>query len=97
MAKVIVSYDVKNWKEFQHYGKRNPPWIKLHRAILDDDDFNTLAESQRLHLILLWLHASQNNGKIKNNSDYLERKLDIKNLDLNALAEAGFLIPIFKD
>jgi hypothetical protein len=33
---------VKNWRSFQHYGKRNPPWIKLHRALLDDYAFCAL-------------------------------------------------------
>jgi hypothetical protein len=28
---------VKNWSEFQHYKDRNPPWIKLHRTLLDHD------------------------------------------------------------
>ena len=27
---------IKNWGEFQHYKKRNPPWIKLHKKLLDD-------------------------------------------------------------
>ena len=28
----------KNWSQFQHYKGRRPPWIKLHRALLDEDD-----------------------------------------------------------
>ena len=46
---------VKNWGEFQHYTKRNPPWIKLYTSLLEDYDFNRLKDQDRLHLMLLWL------------------------------------------
>ena len=53
----------KNWREFQHYTKRNPPWIKLYRNILDDMDFQTLDSSTQCLAIMLWLVASeQSNG-----------------------------------
>jgi hypothetical protein len=84
-------YSCKGWEDFQHYKRRNPPWIKLHRALLDDYNFSQMSEKSRLHLILLWLYASQNNGKIPNNKEFLERKLDIVGLDFNELICAGFL------
>ena len=90
----VEFYLCKNWEQFQHYKRRNPPWIKLHRALLDDYNFSSLPENSRLHLILLWLYASQNNGKIPNNIKYLERKIDCLNLDIDILVSSGFLIPI---
>ena len=33
----------KDWGEFQHYKDRSPPWIKLHKKILDNADFSPLA------------------------------------------------------
>lgn len=27
-------FKVRNWEQFQHYKDRNPPWIKLHFALL---------------------------------------------------------------
>lgn len=83
---------VKNWDTFQHYGKRNPPWIKLHRAILDDYGFCALHDAAKAHLMLLWLYASQHNGHIPHDTQFLERKLDITSLDLDALIDGGFLI-----
>jgi hypothetical protein len=85
---------VKNWKEFQHYGKRNPPWIKLHRAVTDDYAFCLLPDVAKAHLMLLWLYASHNNGQIPVNPTFLENKLSIKNLDLDLLVEHGFLIGV---
>ncbi len=30
-----MNYRIKNWDKFQHFKNRRPPWIKLHREILD--------------------------------------------------------------
>jgi len=83
---------VKNWDTFQHYGKRNPPWIKLHRAILDDYAFCALPDMAKGHLMLLWLYASQNNGMVPNDTPFLERKLSISGLDIELLIAHGFLV-----
>jgi hypothetical protein len=83
---------VKNWNQFQHYGKRNPPWIKLHRAILDDYSFCALPDQAKAHLMLIWLYASQNNGAVPHDIPFLERKLSITSLNLEQLIESGFLV-----
>lgn len=86
-------YSIKNWKDFQHYGKRNPPWIKLHRALIDDYEFCTLPDIAKGHLMLLWLYASQNNGRVPADAPFLENKLTIRNLDFEVLITHGFLTP----
>jgi hypothetical protein len=83
---------VKNWKDFQHYGKRNPPWIKLHRAVIDDYAFCSLSDAAKGHLMLLWLYASQNNGRVPDDVPFLENKLSIAGLDLGELTARGFLV-----
>lgn len=90
----MMHLTVKNWDKFQHYGKRNPPWIKLHRAILDDYGFCSLHDAAKAHLMLLWLYASQHNGQIPCDVQFLERKLEIAGLDLDALIKGGFLIEL---
>lgn len=86
---------IKNWSEFQHYKDRNPPWIKLHRALLDDYAFAALPDAHKAHLVLLWLFAaSQVGGRIPNDAAFLSRKLGTtEQIDLEALVNAGFLIP----
>jgi hypothetical protein len=83
---------VKNWNQFQHYGKRNPPWIKLHRALLDDYAFCALSDTSKAHLMLIWLYASQHNGQVPLDPKFLEKKLSCENIDLEVLIEFGFLI-----
>ncbi|MFC0131402.1 hypothetical protein CR105_03030 [Massilia eurypsychrophila] len=84
---------IKNWDTFQHYGKRNPPWIKLHRALLDDYVFCGLPDIAKAHLVLIWLYASQHNGRVPYDAAFLERKLSCENVELGELIAAGFLIP----
>lgn len=85
---------VKNWTEFQHYKDRNPPWIKLHRSLLDDYDFARLPDASKAHLMLLWLFASQNGGKIPEDAKFLQRKLGLeKPPDLKAFVNQRLLIP----
>jgi len=84
---------VKNWAEFQHYKDRNPPWIKLHRTLLDDYEFACLQDASKLHLMLLWLLASQSEGRIPNDPKFLQGKLGLKSApDLKPLIDHGFLI-----
>jgi hypothetical protein len=84
---------IKNWKDFQHYGRRNPPWIKLHRAVLDDYVFCALPDTAKAHLMLIWLMASQNNGLVPYDVPFLEKKMSVSGLNLDTLVEHGFLIP----
>ena len=54
----------KNWVKFQHYKHRSPPWIKLHRDILDDFDWWSLPIASRAIAPCLWLLAScEENGE----------------------------------
>lgn len=50
---------VKNWKAHQHYKRINPPWIKVHRALLDDFDWHLLPGDSAKVLIMLWLVAAE--------------------------------------
>lgn len=61
------TYKVKNWHKFQHYKDRRPPWIKLHREILDDPDYFALPDKMARQLPLIWLMASEtNDGSLPN-------------------------------
>jgi len=50
---------IKNWKKFQHFKDRRPPWVKVYREILDDEDIMTISDRSFRVLILLWLLASE--------------------------------------
>lgn len=85
---------VKNWETFQHYKNRNPPWIKLHRSLLTDYEFACLQDASKLHLVLIWLLASQTNNEIPADARYLQRMLHLdQEPNLNELIKHGFLEP----
>lgn len=49
---------VKNWKTWQHYKDREPPWVKLHARLLTDDGFGGLSEADQWQLVRIWLVAA---------------------------------------
>ena len=85
---------VKNWDTFQQYKDRDPKWIKLHRNILDDYDFEKLTEVQQCHLMKIWLLASKLDNQIPDDPDWVSKKIGAKNkVQLDQLVAFGFLIP----
>lgn len=87
---------VRNWQQFQHYKDRNPPWIKLHFAMLASEDWVTLDDASKLLAIVCMLVASRNDGMIPNNPAYLKRVAYLDRLPkLKPLIDCGFLeIPL---
>lgn len=55
---------VKNWRKFQHFKDRSPPWIKLYRDLLDDLDWHELPPQSAKALVMIWLIASENGGEL---------------------------------
>lgn len=63
---------VKGWAKFQHYKHRKPPWIKLHRDLLDNHDFARLPVASRALAPLLWLLASESDdGTIQDDTEFI--------------------------
>ncbi len=83
---------IMNWQELQHYKDRNPPWIKLHVALLSDYRFRCLPDEAKLLLILLWLLKSRQEGDIPADPTYIREMTSFKgNIDLETLEQAGFV------
>lgn len=86
---------VKNWEKFQHYKKRNPPWIRFYRSTLIDHELAVLSIESRLLANLLWLLASENNGQIKHDASMISFRVslpkDIVEKGVVELLDAGFL------
>ena len=88
---------VKNWAAFQHYRHRRPPWIKLHRGLLDDYAWHRLPEASRALGPMLWLLASEGpDGAILDDRETIAFRLHVSRdkVDeaLAPLIGAGFLI-----
>ena len=66
----------RSWRDFQHYKDRNPPWIRLHRSLLDNKDFQRLPVASRALAPMLWLLASESvDGVINADPDDLAFRL----------------------
>ena len=85
-------FRVVNLSQYQHYTKRNPPWIKLHASTLEDYDFARLQDASKMHLCAIWLLASRTDNKIPWDSEWVARRINATaEVDLNSLQDAGFI------
>jgi hypothetical protein len=68
----------KNWAVFQHYKDRCPPWIKLHRDLLNDRSYMRLPIASKAIAPMLWLLASESkDGVFDGSLDELVFRLHI--------------------
>jgi hypothetical protein len=71
-ARRVMLIAPNNWGDLQHYKDRAPPWIKLHKKLLDNFEFQSLPVASRALAPMLWLLASDHDrGEI----DAAPRKL----------------------
>lgn len=89
---------IKSWGSFQHYKRRSPPWIKLHRSILDDYEFMCLPVASKALAPQLWLLAAESDkGQVRIDSDWLafRLRLSCEEIDeaLKPLIDMGFIKP----
>ena len=83
---------IENWREFQHYRDRNPPWIKLYVNLLDDYDYYSLPDNHKLILIHLWLLASKTNNNIPYDLQWIKTTLNLNiAIEIEPLIKAGFI------
>lgn len=87
----------KNWKTFQHYKDRSPPWVKLHKNLLDDRDFMRLPIASKALAPLLWLLASESkDGSFDASMDELSFRLRLTQKELTdglkPLIDNGFFL-----
>lgn len=68
----------KNWAVFQHYKDRCPPWIKLHRDLLNNRAYMSLPIASKAIAPMLWLLASESkDGVFDGSLDELVFRLHI--------------------
>lgn len=90
-------FQVRNWTQYQHYKKRNPPWIKLHAGLLTSEDWVSLDDPARVLAVACMLIAAKNDGCVPNKPDYMIRVAYLSSCDFRPLVECGFLVPITYD
>lgn len=65
----------RDWTDFQHYKDRSPPWIRLHKSLLDNYDFQCLPVASRALAPMLWLIASDSKDPKSGAIDYAPEKI----------------------
>ena len=81
----IMLLQPKNWAVFQHYKDRCPPWIKLHRDLLNDRAFMRLPIASKAIAPMLWLLASESkDGVFDGSLDELVFRLHITEKEYQA-------------
>ncbi|GER16710.1 hypothetical protein [Variovorax boronicumulans] len=88
----------RNWASFQHYKDRAPPWIKLHKGLLDDRIYQRLPLASKALAPMLWLLASESkDGSFDGTVAELAFRLRVSEPDITAglqpLLDAGFFAP----
>jgi hypothetical protein len=85
---------VTKWDTYQHYKDRNPPWIKLHNALLEDPGVAALPDAMKAHLFGVWLLASRLDNKIPADPAFIGKRINATSkVDIKTLILLGFLEP----
>ena len=93
-----MKYKIKEWDTYQHYKDRNPPWIKLHFALLTSRTWVSLDDASRVLAVASMLLASRTEGVIDASEAglaYLQRLAYLNSPpDLKPLIDSEFLVPL---
>lgn len=93
-------YKIINWKEYQHYKDRNPPWIKLHIELLTSPTWVMLDDAGRVLAVACMLLAGRNgtNGEFCGDPEYVQKVANLNQRpDFQKLINIGFLKEIKDD
>lgn len=91
---------IPRWEDFQHYKRRDPPWLRVYTRLHSDDKYLDLSGHQRGVLLGLWIEYARSGASTQIDGSYLEVSLKslssrlnlvIKLRDLEALNHAGFI------
>jgi hypothetical protein len=85
---------VRNWSRWQSYrsDRGQPPWIKLHRCIMRDEQWVGMTSAQRGQLIAIWLLAADRDGEVPGDPRLVQKLCFMDEApDLNWFIENDFL------
>jgi hypothetical protein len=85
---------INRWDEWQTFRKDRgtPPWIKLYRNLLSNEEWVSLSDSEKGQLVSIWILAADKSGEIPENPLMIQRMamLDTKP-NINKFIELGFM------
>ena len=86
---------VANWERWQSYRKdrSQPPWIKLHRLVLRNEDWLELTDAEKGQLVSIWVLAAEKNGELPESSRLIQKACGLDSPpDIKRFCELGFLV-----
>jgi hypothetical protein len=95
-------YRIKNWRKFQHYSDRKPPWIKLHLSLMHEIKYLALTDKAKITLVHCWMAAAElwkpdkePEPLLPSDTKLLKSLLKLEgNLRINELKLSGYLIHV---
>jgi len=92
-----MRYRIVNWREYQHYGQRCPPWIKLHNALLASPTWVMGDDASRVLAVACMLLASRDKtgmGEFDGTPEYVRRVAVLSQPpDFQPLLDSEFIAP----
>jgi len=85
---------IRNWDKWQSYRKDRgaPPWIKVHRRLFLNPEWNSLTDAQKGQVISLWVLASDRNGAIPDDARMLRKLCGLDDTpDIDLFISLGFI------
>ena len=85
---------VANWDRWQSYrqDRSQPPWIKLHRRVIRNEDWLDLTDAEKGQLVSIWILAADKNGELPDSPRKIQKACGLDTPpDINRFCEIGFL------
>jgi hypothetical protein len=83
---------VVNLAKHQHYKERRPPWIKLHRTVLESYRFGKLDDASKWLALGVALLASESDNCIPMDPEWIAKRLQMHSTpNFDALLSVGFI------
>ena len=86
---------VSNWEKWQTFRKDRgtPPWIKVYRNLLSNEQWVELSDAEKGHLVSIWLLAADKGGIIPDSAKMIQKMCMLDEPpNLNKFKELGFVI-----
>ena len=81
----------RNWRKYQHYHDRRPPWVKLYIKIIEPgNDLYDLSDQEVGQLAKMWALAGKSDNCLPYNSEVIAEEIHASEpLDLDRFADLG--------
>jgi len=82
---------IPSWDKFQHYGNRQPVWIKVYAELNSRDDWLDLSDAERGLLVVIWIEYARSRGHLKSARLPAGVRQKGRRRALDRLVHAGFI------